>query len=495
MRKLLPLMTMGCASVAAGAQEAAEAGPETKAQRPDIVLIMTDQQTALAMSCAGSKYVSTPNLDRLAARGVRFTNAYCTAPVSGPSRASMFTGMYPDEIGMIRNGAALPDSLTGRTLGSLVSAAGYQCAYGGKWHVGPQNTIPDGVYGFRRIWPHDDNGLGEACAEYLRGQHSGPFFLVASFDNPHNICEYAREQDLPWGKVEIPQRRRLWPRLPRNFRRKKSEPDVITYEQQSNYSAYPVVRWKRRDWRRYRAMYCALVEKVDAQIGKVIDAIDFDRTVVIFTSDHGDGVGAHHWNQKSALYEEVVNIPLIVCLPGGAHAGETRSQLVSNGVDIFASICDWAGAAAPGCQQDDSAADGQKHPAEACQRHPSGDDACPGCGARVPAGQGHSFRAAAEEDAPGQDFIVTETTFDKGTTRGWMLRTADYKYVLYDKGKSREQFFDMRSDRLEKHNLSAKKRCQGSLQAHRDLLDEWMSSHGVRPTRRTSRDIPGSSYK
>lgn len=458
MRKLLPLMTMGCASVAAGAQEAAEAGPETTTQRPDIVLIMTDQQTALAMSCAGSKYVSTPNLDRLAARGVRFTNAYCTAPVSGPSRASMFTGMYPDEIGMIRNGAALPDSLAGRTLGSLVSAAGYQCAYGGKWHVGPQNTIPDGVYGFRRIWPHNDNGLGEACAEYLRGQHSGPFFLVASFDNPHNICEYAREQDLPWGKVEIPQRRRLWPRLPRNFRRKRSEPDVITYEQQSNYSAYPVVRWKRRDWRRYRAMYCALVEKVDAQIGKVIDAIDFDRTVVIFTSDHGDGVGAHHWNQKSALYEEVVNIPLIVCLPGGAHAGETRSQLVSNGVDIFESICDWAGA-----------------------------------GRQL--GQGHSFRAAAEEDAPGQDFIVTETTFDKGTTRGWMLRTADYKYVLYDKGKSREQLFDMRSDRLEKHNLSAKKRCQDSLQAHRDLLDEWMSSHGVRPTRRTSRDIPGSSYK
>lgn len=480
-------MTMGCASVATGAQEASATRPQTEARKPDIVLIITDQQTASAMSCTGNPYVGTPALDRLAERGIRFTNAYCTAPVSGPSRAAMFTGHYPDEIGMIRNAAPLPDSLAGRTLGTFVKAAGYDCAYGGKWHVGPQGSVPDGVYGFHNIHPHDDNGLAEACIDYLNDSHDRPFFLVASFDNPHNICEFAREQDLPWGAIQLSGRKKDWPRLPRNFRRKRWEPDVITYEQGANYSAYPVVRWRRKDWRRYRAAYFTLVEKVDAEIGKLLDAIDFDNTIVIFTSDHGDGVGAHRWNQKSALYEEVVNIPLIVCLPGGAHSGEVREQLVSNGIDIFESICDWAGV------------DGAESCANPRQAHPgnaAGQDilsASPG-GPGQRLGQGHSFRAVAENDAEGQGFVVTETTFDKGVTRGWMLRTADYKYVLYDKGKNREQLFDMHGDRLEKHNLAGKKRYRSVLQEHRDLLDRWMQAQGVHPTRRTSRDVPGSTY-
>ena len=85
---------------------------------------------------------------------------------------------------------------------------------------------------------------------------------------------------------------------------------------------------------------------------------------------------------------------------------------------------------------------------------------------------------------------MTETTFDRGVTRGWMLRTAHFKYVLYDKGKGREQFFDMDRDRLERHNLAGKERYRDELLRHRSLLRSWMQSHGVRPTRRTSGDIP-----
>ena len=433
-----------------GAQDGNPAPARVNDPRPDIVWIMTDQQTANALSCAGNHHVRTPNLDRLAARGVRFTNACCTAPLSGPSRTAMFTGLYPDEAGMIRNGAPLPENLGPRLLGNPVSSAGYECVYGGKWHVGPQLDVPV-ESGFRMIHPHSDNGLGEACAAWLREDHDRPFLLVASFDNPHNICEAARFQPLPYGEVELP--RRL-PPLPPNFRRNGDDADVLLFEKESNYSIYPTRRWTRRDWRRYRAVYYALVEKVDRQIGLIIDAIDFDRTVVLFTSDHGDGTGAHHWNQKSALYEEVVNIPLIVCLPGGDHAGEIRTQLVSNGVDLYETLCDWTGAEA--------------------------------------SGQGRSFRKAVEENAPGQDYIVAETTFDKGVTRGWMLRTAHYKYVLYDKGKGREQLFDMDSDRLERHNLAARRRYRSQLDSHRELLRTWMKENGVRQTRRASGDIPVS---
>ena len=363
----------------------------------------------------------------------------------------MFTGLYPDEVGMIRNGAPLPPELVPRLLGGVVSEAGYDCVYGGKWHVGPELDVPE-ASGFEMIHPHSDNGLGEACAAWLGQEHERPFLLVASFDNPHNICEAARCQPLPYGEVSIPARRGKWPRLPRNFGRNRDDADVLVAEQAANYAIYPSVRWTRRDWRRYRAIYYALVEKVDAQIGAIVGAIDFDNTIVIFTSDHGDGTGAHHWNQKSALYEEIVNIPLLVCLPGGAHAGEVRNQLVSNGIDIYATVCDWTGADIPS--------------------------------------QGVSFREAAEQDAAGRDFVVCETTFDRGTTRGWMLRTERYKYVLYDKGKNREQLFDMTRDRLERHNLAAKKRCRSELLRHRELLRSWMQQTGVKPTRRVSGDIP-----
>ena len=90
------------------------------AERPNIIYIFTDQQTASAMSCAGNPDLHTPNLDRLAAAGVMFNNAYCTAPLSGPSRGAMFTGHYPDAVELSVNGSPIPDSLRTQTLGTLI---------------------------------------------------------------------------------------------------------------------------------------------------------------------------------------------------------------------------------------------------------------------------------------------------------------------------------------------------------------------------------------
>ena len=92
---------------------------------PNIIYIMTDQHSANALSCAGNADVATPNIDRLAEHGVRFSNTYCALPLSGPSRASMFTGYMPSAIGMQENETELPDSLKTRTLGNLMEQAGY----------------------------------------------------------------------------------------------------------------------------------------------------------------------------------------------------------------------------------------------------------------------------------------------------------------------------------------------------------------------------------
>ena len=445
--KHLACLSLLCSSMAAAAE------------RPNIIYIFTDQQTAQAMSCAGNPDVHTPNLDRLAAAGVMCSNAYCTAPLSGPSRGAMFTGHYPETVGLLVNGAPMPDSLKTQTLGTLVKSAGYDCAYGGKWHL-PLLDIPDKVYGFDHIYEHNDDGLAEACAGYLARKHKKPFFLVASFDNPHNICEYARSQNLPYGNIGEADLRDC-PGVPANFAKNPYDADVIEHERNNNYNVYPTTRFTPDDWRKYRYTYYRLVEKVDAEIGKIVDAIDkynlWENTIVIFSSDHGDGVGAHQWNQKSALYEEVTNVPLIVTLPGKKHAGKRLPQLISNGVDFFATICDWTEAIAPKYID------------------------------------GTSFRAIVEAgnpQNPHQEYVVTETQFDGGKTRGWCIRTDRYKYVLYDKGRYREQLFDMQADRGEMRNLAVESTYGKELQKHRDILRQWMKRHHIRPTRLKINDVP-----
>ena len=413
-------------------------------EKPNIIYIMTDQQGPQVMSCAGNPDLYTPNMDLLAQRGVRFTNAYCAFPLSGPSRAAMFTGYMPSQSGMIENGIPLVDSLRNNTLGSVVAAAGYDCAYAGKWHVNTV-TIPDGEFGFRRIKDDGDIGLAESCVEYLQNRNKKePFFLVASFINPHNICEYARGQKTPHAKVPETTLEEC-PNLPENFAVSPYDASVLRFEQDQDYKLYPTTSYSPDDWRRYRNAYYRLTEAVDAEIGKIIAEIDrqnlWKNTVIIFTSDHGDGNGAHHWNQKTALYEEVVGVPMIVCLPGGKNAGTVSEAIVNNGIDLMPSVCEWTGA-------------------------------------ELPYGRpGVSYKDAAEKGAKGQDYIVTETNFNQTAgTLGWMVRTPKYKYVVYDKGQYREQLFDMSEDRLEMRNLAVESKYRDVLEEHRAILKNWLKT-------------------
>ncbi len=408
--------------------------------KPNIVYIFTDQQTAEAMSCAGNNDLKTPNMDRLAKEGVRFENAYCAAPLSGPSRASMFTGIMPHEAGVLVNGAAIDEKYSRQTLGNLLQQTGYECAYGGKWHL-PESDVSS-QFGFRNIHNHGDIGLADSCVAFLKSKHAKPFFLVASFDNPHNICEYARKQELPYATIDEPALEKC-PNLPSNFQPSPYEPEVIRTIQQNSFKLYPTVNYVPDDWRRYRNAYYRLVEHVDKEIGKVMAAIlnsGLERnTVVIFSSDHGDGTGAHQWNQKSVLFEEAVHIPLIVRLPGKKDQGLVVPQIVNNGTDLFATICDYSGTDLP-----DYAS-------------------------------GKSLRTIVEGKVKTEihDYIVTETRFDEEGTLGWMVRTPSYKYVIYPLGQFREQLFDIKADKGEQVNLAIEQKYFNILNQHRKLLLEW----------------------
>lgn len=416
------------------------------ADRPNIIYIMTDQQSADAMSCAGNGDVSTPNIDRLAARGVRFANTYCALPLSGPSRSAMFTGMMPSQAGMMENETPLPPELRDSTLGTLIELAGYRGGYSGKWHVNTNSLPAEHAFGFERLHVQGDQGLAEAAVEFLREDHGDrPFFLVASFDNPHNICQYARGQRLPDAEIAEAASVRDCPNLPPNHLDQPYDPDVLRYERSLRYNLYPTEAYTPDDWRRYRNAYFRLVEAVDAEIGKIVDEIDrqdlWKNTVVIFTSDHGDGQGAHKWNQKTALWEECAHVPLVVCAPGNdKNAGKVSAELVNNGLDLMPSLLDWAGAETP---------------------------------ARC---KGRSFRRAVEnpEAAPQAEYVVTETVFAQtGGTKGWMLRTPRYKYVLYESGKNREALYDMEADPHEMRNLAVESRARKEVLRHRELLRRW----------------------
>ena len=399
------------------------------------------------MSCAGNTDLNTPNIDLLATEGIRFTNAYCASPLSTPSRASMFTGIPSGYTQMMVNESQIAKEIRPNTLGNLLKNAGYECAYAGKWHL-PTASMESDEWGFRVLHKFNDSGLADACSGFLAEKHLTPFFMVASFNNPHNICEYARGEKLPNTKLK-PSPLAECPNIPFNYAIAPYEPSAIRLEQTTNKSLlYPTTNFTADDWRLYRDAYYRFVEQVDGEIGKIISALKtnnlLDNTIIVFSSDHGDGLGAHHWNQKSVLYEEVLNVPLIIRLPKAKNAGQVKGQLVNSCIDFFATICDYSEVKLP----------------ILCH--------------------GKSLRSVLENNGDSTElhpFIVSETMFDRGVTNGWMLRTPKFKYILYDRGEQREQLFNIKNDPGEMINLAVEKKYSGQLQQYKLWLEDWKKTN------------------
>jgi arylsulfatase A-like enzyme len=167
----------------------------TAAERPNVLLIITDQQFADAMSCRmGQQYLHTPAMDSLAAHGMVFTRAYTANPLCMPARASLFTGRYPHEVGVTTNDHVAFDPAEFVCLGTYFRQAGYETAYYGKWHL-CYDLKDVRTHGFEHIADskqkkqNHDSRVADEAVQFLAQKHSKPFLLVASFLNPHNICE------------------------------------------------------------------------------------------------------------------------------------------------------------------------------------------------------------------------------------------------------------------------------------------------------------------
>ena len=446
-----------------------------RAELPNIVLVISDQHCADAMGCAGDAFVKTPALDSLAATGVRFRNTYCTYPVCMPSRASLMTGLWPHQLGKTdtegeadggKNGSGKRGKSDNEleatiSLATRLRGAGYETAYFGKWHVGGSSAKPGSPWhGFDII---DDGRIDETtatqAAEFIQRKHDKPFFLVVSFLNPHDICEWARlRSGIPNkmlnGEIAIEPTVADCPPLPANFAISADEPEVVTLRRNSQPTrAHPTGGWGETQWRQYRWAYARLIEKMDAQLARVLSALDTagqrSQTLVAYTSDHGDGVGAHHWNQKMVLYEEATRVPLILSWPGHTAAGNVETRLASMGLDLLPTFCDYAGLPAP--------------------RGLPGQSLRPWVEPRT---------TAAPPSGP--DYVVTEVRYSnllpgEPIVHGLLLRTADHAYIVYSAGLRPEQFFDLRHDPGQITNLVSHPDSQQLLTEHHQQLKGWIT--------------------
>ncbi|WP_336644430.1 sulfatase family protein [Microbacterium sp. USHLN186] len=415
----------------------------TGAARSNLLVVMADQLGAHVID-RDEGWVDTPHLDRLRRAGAEFTRAAVTFPLCVPSRASLLTGMMPHELGVGGNrqaSAAAEPGARPDSMGHLLTAAGYDCAYAGKWHALSPSAPPDA--GFDVLHPFGDRGLADAAVEWLRGRGDAPrpFLLFASFDDPHSVCEYARRQPMPYGDVD-PGAVRDAPPLPANFEPAPFEPEAVRFEKHAAQQTYGTAAYTPEEWRLYRAAYRRLVERTDAQLGRILDALDesglTESTLVVFTSDHGDGDGAHRWNQKTALFEECVRVPLFVSGPG-VMPGE-RSEPVSAGLDVLPTLLEAAGADVP------------------------------------PHLRGRALALGPGEAASDHRVIGVETRFERSDpplTRGRAVYRGRYKYAVYSWGRHREQLHDVIADPGERRNLAVESAFDAVLEQMRACLLQW----------------------
>lgn len=343
----------------------------------NIVLFMTDQLRRDALGCYGNEICKTPNLDRLAAEGVQFDQAYTVSPVCSPSRASLMSGLYPHNHGVMINTHIAPAWSRGLstdtvTFSERLKRAGYVLDYAGKWHV-HQDVGPE-AFGFDR---HRQRGGAWGCVPGTEStiEFPGGDFAVAG-TNPHSYEESRSWQVTNVGLEMLRERSQgdqpfflriddIAPHFP-NF---VPEPYASMYDAESippwpnfheTFEGKPAAHlrkhreWHLEDkdwswWQQVVAKYYGDVTLIDNCVGRVLDGIREcgieDNTIFVFSTDHGDATGSHkHFEKSGTMYDEVFRIPLLARVP------EAENRRVSEFVrlmDLMPTFIEWGGGEIP----------------------------------------------------------------------------------------------------------------------------------------------------
>ncbi|WP_281888379.1 sulfatase [Paenibacillus sp. YYML68] len=317
----------------------------------NLLYVFADQLSMYALNIYGNQNaVATPNMDRLARQGVRFTNSYCSTPQCSPSRSSLLTGLHPHKTGVVGNIGSpdtvpLSEELIG--VGVHMQRQGFRTGYFGKWHLG----TPVDRFGFD-VWSghvpneeKDERTTRHAVGFIEQGVPGQPWLALVSYENPHNIYDviHAMNEGLELDTDSIV--------LPSNFHddladKPRAQRIYLDHDQGELLTSFDEDKWKY-----YLAFYYRLVRELDEELGKLLAALESsgqtERTIIIFSSDHGDLMGAHRCPFKGPMmYDELIKVPLLISCPGLLPEGETRDQLTVN-IDIFPTVCDLLGVTIP----------------------------------------------------------------------------------------------------------------------------------------------------
>jgi choline-sulfatase len=419
-------------------------------KQPNVLLIMSDD-LCTALSGFGHRECKTPHLDRLAARGVKFERAYCQFPLCGPSRTSIMTGLYPGTTGATGNKSSFRKNTPNLiSMSELFLKNGYTTtriskiyhmgvppdilsggdgtddpqSWGQKFNIkGPEQNAP-GDYellspkmqskgmAFIQVeadgddLAHADGMAAKKAVELLGEYKNDPFFLAVGFVRPHVPLVAPR----PYFATYPPEAVTL-PEVPEG-----DLDDVpVAARAMANEDRYGMNEEQKK---KALAAYYASVSYMDAQVGKLLDALDAegltDRTVVVFTSDHGYNMGEHDCWQKLSLFEDTLRVPFIISAPWLSPPNRSSKEIVEL-IDLYPTLADLCGLEAPKYLQ------------------------------------GATLRPLLDANANKQWNKSAAYTITKG---GESLRTADWRLNRWGKGSDQLELYDQINDPNEYTNLA-----------------------------------------
>ncbi len=433
--------------------------PVQGAQRPNVLFLVSDDLNNF-LGAYGDPRAKTPNIDRLAARGVRFEHAYCAFPLCGPSRNSFLTGLYPNSSGILKNAQIFRQTIPSHVpLPQAFRQAGYFAGRIGKlYHYNVPKSIgtnghddpgswelelnPAGVdrleeephifsltpgqFGGTLSWyasPKSDeyhtDGLLAADAEWVlercAKQKGRPFFLAVGFYRPHT----------PY----------VAPRKPYFEMYDEDEMPLVTgvSEDQADMPAAALGSYKKEQdkltdplRRQCVQAYYASISFMDAQVGRVVGALErlglAENTIIVFTSDHGYHMGEHGLWQKMSLFEESTRVPMLIVAPGVSKPGTVARAPVSH-MDLYPTLAELAGIKAPANLQGQSL---------------------------VP--------MLKDVSVTGRNWALTQVSRGGGGRQffGYSLRTPRWRYTEWNEGQAGRELYDHDVDPREISNLADK---------------------------------------
>lgn len=430
------------------------------AKRPNILFLLTDDQGPWAMGCAGTRELRTPNLDRLAASGIRLANLFCASPVCSPARASILTGRIPSQHGVhdwlargnstVEGGGLIEylEGIDGYT--DHLARAGWVCGISGKYHLGDTHH-PQKGFSFWEVHtkgggpyynapmvvdgePADVPGyvtdlITDNALRFLesRAGQEEPFYLSVHYTAPHS----------PWERAQHPSE--TWDRYlaEASF---EANPDVPPHPWLPDPAWCPQGEARRRTL----AGYYTAVTEMDRNVGRLLDWLEAhglrEDTLVVFTSDNGMSMGHHGVFGKGNgtfplnMYDTAVKVPGLVSQPGTIPQGEVSEALLSH-LDIFPTLLEWAGLSNPEAE-------------------------------RLP---GASFAPLLRgESLAGREAVAIQDEY--GPVR--MLRTREWKYV-HRHPYGPHELYDLVSDPEETTNLFPSGEHAERVREMRARLTEW----------------------